>query len=254
MRPRSRALVLASLVASLPAALVTACVEPPPRIAAIPPSGLALRLHVFGASAQEVRRAFEAVRENNKTFTLVREGGDGEVLVGLENDSPVCAPPTALCSFKVAVRVRDNDGHVLHQGMTEAAASAERCSDLCEKAVNQLVVKVVELASTTLKAGESAAALAAEAADGGAGDADAPPPSEPEEPAAADAGAPRAAKKGAKAPAARADGSLCAVAKGPSLQAEEAERRAAQVEVLKRIGVLDEADYDCLRKAYLARL
>ncbi len=36
--------------------------------------------------------------------------------------------------------------------------------------------------------------------------------------------------------------------------AAEAEKRAAQVEILKRLSVLDQDEYDCLRKAYLSRL
>ena len=71
---------------------VHACVEPPPKIAAIPATGLSLRVYAFGASAQEMRRAFEAVHQNNHAFTVVNEGGDGDALVGLENDSPKCVP------------------------------------------------------------------------------------------------------------------------------------------------------------------
>ena len=47
---------------------------------------------------------------------------------------------------------------------------------------------------------------------------------------------------------------MCTVATGPRLPTEEAEGRAAQVEVLKRLGVLEQSEYDCLRKAYLSRL
>ena len=74
-------------------------------------------------------------------------------LVGLENDSPKCVPPTALCSYKVAVRIRDNQNKVVHSASTTASATAERCSDLCEKAINHAVVKVVETAVSVLKNG-----------------------------------------------------------------------------------------------------
>jgi hypothetical protein len=50
------------------------------------------------------------------------------------------------------------------------------------------------------------------------------------------------------------DSPLCSIARGPQLKADEAERRAAQVEVLHRIDVLSQDEYDCLRKAYLDRL
>lgn len=224
--------------------IASACVEPPPKIESIPPSGLSLRVHVFGASAEEARRAFKAARQNNKNFSLVQEGGDGEVLVGLENDSPKCVAPTALCSYKVAFRIRDNAGKIVHSEVTAATANAERCADLCERARTALVVKVIEAAVVALKA--SGAEAAHEPAEGeereaDAGDATASP-----------------AKKAAMAPDASApakgEPAICAVGRGPQLAAEEAERRAAQVEVLKRIAVLDQDEYDCLRKAYLDRL
>ncbi|HVH41588.1 MAG TPA: hypothetical protein VM925_04570 [Labilithrix sp.] len=235
-----------------------ACVEPPPKIAAIPSSGLALRLFVFGASAQEARQAFEAAKQNNKNFTLVKEGGDGEVVVGLENDSPKCVAPTALCSFKLAFRVRDNQGNVVHVSTTTASANAEKCSDLCDRALNAAVVKVIEA---------SAAALKSSSTDGDGGAASSSDGGEPIEagsPDASAAAAPAASSKPAKKVVAKnasskpepakAEPAMCVVGHGPTLPAEEAEKRAAQVEALKRIGVLDQDDYDCLRKAYLDRL
>src|SRR5688500_14421438 len=131
---RARFSITFLLAGSFVAVAFSACVEPPPKIDSIPPSGLSLRLHTFGASAQDARSAFQAVRQTNKGFALVREGGDGEVLVGLENDSPKCVAPTALCSFKVAVRIRNNAGKVVHSGITQVSANADRCADLCDKA------------------------------------------------------------------------------------------------------------------------
>jgi hypothetical protein len=237
-----------------------ACFEPPPRIESIPPSGLALRLHVFGASAKDASDAFQALKQTNKGFALVREGGDGEVLVGLENDSPKCVAPTALCSFKVALRIKNNAGKVVHTSVTQVSANAERCADLCEKALNNLVVKVVDAAVAALKGGS------ADATDGGAADAEAPLAAVAE---AVDAGepvdaAPPVTKAASKKPPgkdakdgkdrAAKDSPLCSIARGPQLKADEAERRAAQVEVLHRIDVLSQDEYDCLRKAYLDRL
>jgi hypothetical protein len=229
-----------------------ACVEPPPRIAAIPPSGMALRLYVFGASAQEARRAFEAVKQNNKNFTLVNEGGDGDVVVGLENDSPKCVAPTGLCSFKLAFRVRDNQGTVLAATTTNVSANAERCADLCERALNSAVVKVVEAAASVLHVGTADADGGMLASDGGAWESDA---------TSTDAASSAAAKppkksapKNAKSESSKAEPIMCSVGRGPTLPAEEAEKRAAQVEALKRLGVIEQDEYDCLRKAYLERL
>jgi hypothetical protein len=237
-----------------------ACVEPPPKIRAIPPSGLALRLFIFGASAQETYEAFNAAKRTNEKFSLVKEGGDGEVLIGLDNDSPICVPPTGLCSYKLAVRVRDNGGAVVHRAMLSASASGERCTDLCSKAVNSVVVQVVEAAALSLKSG-------AGALDGGepspsdAGaetDASEAPPAPPTAAAAAKPPVKKAASKGAGAkppePPPKPEPAICSIAHGPHLPTDDAEKRAAQVEVLKRINVLDQDEYDCLRKAYLDRL
>lgn len=259
-RARSSALVL--LVVASVASAFSACVEPPPKIASIPPSGLALRLHVFGASAQEARDAFQAVRQNNKNFVLVRERdrGDGELLVGLENDSPKCVAPTALCSFKVALRIRNNAGKVVYSGLTQVSANAERCADLCEKALNSMVVKAIDTAVATLKPG------AGDASDGGMADGDVTAGGESSDAGeSVDAAPPPVSKAAPKKVAAKSDKSdagapsskeppICAIARGPQLRADEAERRAAQVEVLHRIEVLDQEEYDCLRKAYLDRL
>lgn len=223
------------------AAAFAACVEPPPKIAAIPPSGMSLRVYAFGASAQEARNAFEAARQTNKSLRIVNDGGDGEVLVGLENDSPKCVAPTALCSFKVAYRIRDNEGKVVHMETTTVTASAERCADLCEKALNSMVVKVIEAAAAALKPGEG---------DPDAGD---DPQVAATDPGDATADKPPA-KKAATKPASGGEPAICVVAHGPNLPPDEAEKRAAQVEALKRLEVLDQQEYDCLRKAYLDRL
>jgi hypothetical protein len=204
-----------------------------------------------------VHKAFEATKQNNKNFSLVHEGGDGEVLIGLENDSPKCVPPTGLCSYKMAVRIRDNENKVVYSANTTASANAEQCSNLCERAINSGVVKVVETAVNVLKGGE--------AVDGSAPE---PSSSTAEADAGSDTGTavssnaagpkPPAKKGAAKAtkvePPPKPEPSICAVAHGPHLATDEAEKRAAQVEVLKRISVLDQDEYDCLRKAYLDRL
>ena len=262
---RIRNLVLAG---SFLAASFAACMEPPPKIDSIPASGLSLRLHNFGASAQDARSAFQAVRQSNKNFALVREGGDGEVLVGLENDSPKCVAPTALCSYKVAVRIKNNAGKVVHSSVFDVSANGERCGDLCDKALNSMVVKVIDAAVASLKSGS-------DAADGGASDGEAPVAAADtsdggEAVAVADAAAPPTAKAASKKPE-KKDGKdskdakdksassgkeppICTIAHGPQLKADEAERRAAQVEALHRMTVLAQDEYDCLRKAYLDRL
>jgi hypothetical protein len=245
-----------------------ACVEPPPKIAAIPAGGLSVRLHVFGASAIDARHTFDAAKENNKSFVVVKEGGDGEVLVGLDNDSPKCVEPTALCSYKVAYRIKDAKGDVVAQSTTSVAASGEHCGDLCARALNNVVVKVIEAAAVALKGAtptttEAGAPVEATEGDGGstAAAADAGAPVE-------DASAPPAAtasKEGKKKPKhgkaeppppppPKAAPLMCSVGPGARLKSEEAERRAAQVDALRRLNVLDQEEYDCLRKAYLERL
>jgi len=255
-------------------ACVHACVEAPPKISAIPPSGLSLRVYAFGASAQDARRAFEAIHQNNTQFTVVNQGGDGEILVGLENDSPKCVPPTALCEMKISFRVRDNKGETLHAATTTVSASSDRCSEICSKALINVAVKVVEAAAGVLKTG-AASDASVETVEGGAGEmASANEAGAPAVDAGASAsgasttsgassasgasgsGARGSKKGGAKAaePPAKPPPAICSVGTGPRLPAEEAEKRAAQVEVLKRLNLLDQEEYDCLRKAYLARL
>jgi hypothetical protein len=246
---QARAPSAASAAVVVAALVWAACVDPPPKIAAIPESGLKVRLFVFGASAQDAQQAFNAAKQNNKSFAVVHEGGDGEILVGLENDSPKCVPPTGLCSYKVAVRIRDNQNKVVHQFTTTGSANAERCADLCEKALNQVVVKVIEGAASALKNGQPEEAPPAEPVEADSG----PPPATSNKPVK------KAAAKGAKEakeppPPPKAEPAICVAAQGPHLPSEEAERRTAQVEVLKRIGILDHEEYDCLRKAYLSRL
>ncbi len=223
-----------------------ACVEPPPKIAAIPPTGLALRVHVFGASAAEARRSIEAVKENNKTFSVVKEGGDGEVLLGLENDSPKCVAPTAICSYKIAVRIRDNESKVVHASTTTVTASSDRCSDLCAKALVDVAVKVVEIASAALKDDAVAEASVEDAAE--------PVEAGPTETGPVAKAGGKKTKPEPKAEPAKPEPIMCAVGHGARLPTEDAERRAAQVEALKRLSVLDQDEYDCLRKAYLDRL
>jgi hypothetical protein len=216
-----------------------ACIEPPPKIPSVPASGLALRLYVFGASAVDAQRTFAAVKQNNPSFKLVGAGGNGEVLVGLENDSPHCVAPTALCSYRVSYRIRDNSGAVLSAKTTTIEATSDRCSDLCAQALNNLAVTIVDLAASQL-----AGAPAAKESEPQAEDAGAPPSSSTSRP-----------KKTLKGEStSRPEPSICSAGHGPRLPSEEAERRAAQVEVLKRLGVVDQDEYDCLRKAYLERL
>jgi hypothetical protein len=233
---------------------VYACGEAPPKIAAIPSGGLALRVYTFGASAEDARHAFQAVKENNKSFSVVREGGDGEVLVGLDNDSPKCVAPTGLCSFKISYRIRDNNGVVLQAATTSVTATSEHCADLCSKALNNVAVKVVEAASAVLKSG-SASGDGSVAAMPDGGDLDATAAAidaalVPDATPAAHATKPASKKDAGPEP----EPAICAIGHGLHLPSDEAERRAAQVEVLKRLSILEQDEYDCLRKAYLDRL
>jgi hypothetical protein len=249
---KKRHFVAALIFAPAVAVGIYACVEPPPKIDAIPASGLALRVNVFGASAQDSEKSFEAVKQNNKNFAIVTDGGDGEVLVGLDNDSPACVPPTGLCSYKVSYRIRDNAGNVVAADTTSVTATSDHCNGLCAKALTSVSVKVVEAASNALKSGGSAPADA----DGSATSALATGETVD---AAVEAGPPAHPKKSKEkskvepAPT-KPEPAICAVGHGNHLPSDEAERRAAQVEVLKRLNVLSQDEYDCLRKAYLERL
>jgi hypothetical protein len=258
---RKRFVHLPFAVVALAVAGIYACGEAPPKIAAIPAGGLALRVYTFGASAEDARRAFQAVKENNKTFSVVREGGDGEVLIGLDNDSPKCVAPTGLCSFKISYRIRDNNGVIVQATTTSVTATSEHCSDLCSKALNNVAVKVVEAASAVLKSG-SASSDASVDAPPDAGDPNATAllidaAVVPDATAPTTAHGPKPATKkdaGAAAEPAKPEPAICAIGHGLHLPSDEAERRAAQVEVLKRLNIIDQDEYDCLRKAYLDRL
>src|SRR5688572_20222308 len=128
-KPRHPLTAVATAVAVLAAAgLFAACETPPPKIAAIPASGLSLRLFVFGADAQAAHKRFEAIKKNNPSFSLVNAGGDAEVVVGLENDSGTCVEPTAACSYRVVCRVRDGGGKPLAETSTRVVATSSSCS------------------------------------------------------------------------------------------------------------------------------
>jgi hypothetical protein len=164
--------------------------------------------------------------------------------------------PTGLCSFKISYRIRDNNGVVLQAATTSVTATSEHCADLCSKALNNVAVKVVEAASAVLKSGSASGDASIDATiDGSELDASSTP-APADAAVAVDATPPTAHAK----PAAKKDAgpepepAICAVGHGLHLPSDEAERRAAQVEVLKRLSIIDQDEYDCLRKAYLDRL
>ena len=192
------------------------CVEPPPKIAAIPAGGLSLRLYVFGASAVEVRRTFASARRNNEGFRLVDGEAEADIVVGLEEDSPGCAPPTAVCSFRVVYRVRDKDGTVLDENSATMTSTSSSCTNVCSLVLRDIATKVIEAAAMALH-----------------------PPSREDD------AAPKPKSK--RSP-------FCTLVSGARLASDEAEKRTLQIEALRRLSVLDAHEYDCLRKAYLKRL
>lgn len=194
----------------------TGCVESPPKIATIPASGLSLRVYAFGASAGDARRTFAAAHRNNDGFHLVDDAGDADIVVGLENDSPACVAPTALCSFRVAYRVRNKEGTAIDEGGATVTATSSSCTNVCSIALRDVATKLIEATARALDAPPS--------------DDDASVKSKPK-----------------RSP-------FCALGNGGRLPSEEAERRMLQVETLRRLSVLDPREYDCLRKAYLDRL
>ena len=151
----------------------------------------------------------------------------------------------------MSYRIRDKKGAIVHASSSSVSASADSCSALCGKAINNVAVKVVETAAAALRADEPGSADAGVAGSGADSTLDAGATPTP------DAGPPTARgpkKPHAKGESARTEPLMCAVGAGARLPSEEAEKRAAQVEILKRLNVLDQDEYDCLRKAYLSRL
>jgi hypothetical protein len=256
-----RQLLLASSAVVVAPMLALACAEPPPRIPEIPAAGLAVRLHVFGASAKDARGVFEAVKESNPTFSVVPSGGDGEILVGLDQTTTTCVEPTAVCEFRVSYRIKNGAGEVIHGGTEDIVASSDSCSRICDGALVATVTKVVGQAALYLK-GNPPRAAAPEPEPVASTDPDAGVT------ASADAGGdaaalPKAAGALAKkdkapepppAPPPRAAPNMCGVGTGAKLQTDDAELRIGQVEALNRIGVLEQDEFDCLKTAYLTRL
>ena len=268
-----RTAVAVASVLSITGALAVACVEAPPALPALASKPLAIRLHVFGADAEDTHDAVVSLKRNNPSFSVVQEGGDGDVLIGIEKDSAQCVEPTALCSYRISYRVRRAGGEVVLAADETILADSDSCSRLCDKALNKVAIKVVEDAANALHDGGSSPAASASAGEPAASSSAAPAPSSsaggsakaaPSGKPAVSARPATSAKPAAsdKAPAGEppADAAatptkgMCSVAVGPQLPAKEAERRVAQVDALKRLGVLDEAEFDCLRKAYLERL
>lgn len=249
-----------AVACTLASALAVACVEAPPALPALASKPLAIRLHVFGADAEDAHDAVVSLKRNNPTFSVVQDGGDGDVLIGIEKDSAQCVEPTALCSYRISYRVRRPGGEVVLARDETVLADSDSCSRLCDKALNKVASKVVGDAADALRdapsAAPSASTPAPSASSSGPGSGAAPGSSARTEPGPkADASGKAAASDETPASdAAAPEKGICSVAVGPQLPAKEAEKRVAQVDALKRLGVLDEAEFDCLRKAYLERL
>jgi hypothetical protein len=193
-----------------------ACLKPAPKLAHFPPQGVALRVDVFGAQAEQARSMFESVRNSNRGLSFVKELADGEVLVGLEQSTVPCVEPTAYCEFRVAMRVRNPAGSVVHAAQTTVGASGDSCYRICDQALQNVATLAVSKAAELLK-GESAGAV-------------------------------EVSKSRRKEPL------MCGVGVGPRLPSDEVERRISQVDALKRQGILDPDEFGCLRKSLLTRL
>jgi hypothetical protein len=260
-----------ALTAGLFSILGLSCVAPPPTINALSGRNLAIKVFVFGADAEDAKDAFEGIHSNNPTFTVVQNGGDADVLIGIEKDSAKCVEPTALCSYRISYRVRNTKGELLKEDSTTILQDADSCARLCKKVLNKVAVTVVEATAAAVQSGAPAPAASASA--------------EPEatpEPVASTSAAPSASAEAPRpawmkgVPTAKASASaeppkpppppeapkaakgkpskICSVGEGPKLPPEEAEKRVAQVDALKRLDVLTQEEFDCLRTAYLARL
>jgi hypothetical protein len=209
---------------ALAALLLPACLEAPPKLAVIPSRGLPLRVHIFGADAKDGRSLFDTVAQINPSLSFVLSGGQGEVLLGLDRDPVPCVEPTGYCEYRVALRVRDAGGATVVSETTRVGASSPSCYLLCKRALQKAVIHAVERAATALTARAEAAG------------------SDENDPAA-----PRGGRRRHKPP-------VCGVALGQRLPSEEAELRLAQIDALRRQGVLSVEEFECLRRAFLARL
>ena len=271
-----------SLAAGLFTILGMSCVAPPPSINALTGRNLSVKVFVFGADAAEAKDAFEGVHSNNPTFTVVPNGGDADILIGIEKDSAKCVEPTALCSYRISYRVRNPKGELLLEDSATILQDADSCARLCKKVLNKVAATVVEAAAAAVQSGSPAPVTSASAEP--APDASAAPTASASAAPSASAEPPRpswmkgaaTAKPGASPPASakapeppkpeppKAEppktagkskgGNICSVGTGPKLPPEEAEKRVAQVDALKRLGVITQEEFDCLKTAYLARL
>ncbi len=248
------------------------CVAPPPSISALSGRNLAIKVFVFGADAEEAKSAFEGVHSNNPTFTVVQSGGDADVLIGIEKDSAKCVEPTALCSYRISYRVRNTKGELLKEDSATILQDADSCSRLCKKVLNKVAATVVEAAAGAVQSGSPAPAASASAepqpdASAAPGASASAAPSASAEPRPAWTKGVPSAKPSASAeppkpeppkpepkPSNGKEPKICSVGTGPKLPPEEAEKRVAQVDALKRLGVITQDEFDCLRTAYLARL
>jgi hypothetical protein len=191
------------------------CIEPIPKMTGIPVTGLSLRVHVFGADAVDALSTIEAARQNNPELKLVTDGtGDGELLLGLDQDTSKCVEPTGFCEYKISYRVKDSAGRVRVADSTAISVSDSSCSQLCSKALRKAVVLSIESAAKALSE---------------------PAPPEP-----------------AKPP--RGEPPICKLHGTSKLSSEESDQRVTQVEALKRQGILNQREFDCLRKNLLSRI
>lgn len=263
------------LTAGLFSILGLSCVAPPPSISALQGQNLAIKVFVFGADAEDAKSAFEGVHSNNPTFTVVQSGGDADVLVGIEKDSAKCVEPTALCSYRISYRVRNAAGDLLKEDSATVLQDADSCARLCKKVLNKVAVTVVEATASVVKSGAPAPSSSAaaepspvvtaepDASTSAAPSASAEPPrpawmktgAKPSGSAKAEPPKPEPPKAEPPKPASKSkESKICSVGTGPKLPPEEAEKRVAQVDALKRLGVITQEEFDCLRTAYLARL
>ncbi len=257
------------LTAALFSILGLSCVAPPPTINALSGRNLAIKVFVFGADAEDAKDAFEGIHSNNQTFTVVQSGGDADVLIGLEKDSAKCVEPTALCSYRISYRVRNPKGELLKEDSQTILQDADSCARLCKKVLNKVAVTVVEAAAAAVQSGSPAPAASASAE---------PEPEPSAAPSASASAAPSASVPAWKIPPKGStsakpveppkpeppkpeppkphgkDPKICSVGTGPKRPPEEAEKRVAQIDALKRLAVITEAEFDCLKTAYLARL
>jgi hypothetical protein len=270
------------------------CLEAPRPINGLGDRGLSLRVHVFGADADQAQGMLDWLTRSNPGLRLAsgnaEAAADGDVVIGLDRDEPPCAAAEGSCQYRMSLRVRDPGGRIRLGETRNVSSDGQSCSLRCKRTLQEAITQAMEtsvgvltrpVAATDppapkLESLEVETGQAVQPVESTTASPDSQPPALPlptspgnERSAAADAGTPtqitaveitprrpaRAARPRAVA-ASRTTRSLtvCPKAGHGRLRADEVERRLAQLELLQKSRIITGGEYQCLRRQLLARL